>query len=588
MGTDNFSKIKFLRYCVEKVLPLVYDESLSYYELLAKVVQKINEVIKNQNTLYALYDDVIELYDKFQTLAADVQKEIDDAIAGIDDKVYDEVNKVITEMINEGALDNIANPLLASITVNYLTDQGDCFLVYTNQDKLIMVDTGYQTADATSIINGIQSYGKTKIDYLIITHFDPDHVGGIINRTLDAYLGDWTTAYIGIHDTTDVDWYNENITTVISVLTQLGVNIVYPTEGQTETIGLLSTLQFFNTVPSGAYTTDEKGTNDRSLFTLMTFANRRILFTGDSNKASQRVIYQSLQKVDVMALPHHGNYYSVYKPFLAKVAPEYGFVCDNDADTPGYPTHGMKRQFADTGCQVFTINETGKSFQIRIYVGSVQCDGQAYEINDILNGGMINDTVGVTTDYDLTDEMILDSMGTFERMFASFPAGHLNSDNVYFLSDRTNNVFGYRGATTNRTLYVQTQYDWYNILRYSTGTAMATRSFAFGQVTMRVTDGAVSSITQRSLSDMLVLGSSNNFTVRSSRPLIVFMSSCSDNTVNNAVSVQNSANTTLVRLIRYADNQETNPTSVFLPGYGTVLHLSGLTSTSFVVNFIAL
>lgn len=586
MANDGY-KMGFLKYCVERVLPLVYDESLSYYELLAKVVQKINDVITNQNNLYDLYDDVKKLYAEFETLAGEVQKEIDDAIAGIDNEVYNQVNEIITQMINEGALDNISNPLLASITVNYLTDQGDCFLVYTNQDKLIMIDSGYQTADAQSIISGITAY-KDKVDYLIITHFDPDHVNGIINRLFDAYLGSWTTVFIGIHDTTEVTWYNENITTVISILTQLGCNIVYVTEGQTVEIGLLSTLQFFNTIASEAYTKDEKGTNDRSLFTLMTFANRRILFTGDSNKTAQRVNYTSLQKVDVMALPHHGNYYSVYKPFLAKVAPEYAFASDNDESTPGYPTHGMKRQFCDTGCQVFTINETGKTFHIKMYVGSIECDGQAYEINDILNGGMINDTVGVTTDYDLTDDMILDAMDTFTRMFASFPAGHLNADNKYFLNNRTNNVFGYRGATTNRTVYVQTQYDWFNILRYSTGTEMASRSFAFGQITMKVEAGVVTSVTQRELSDMLVVGSSNNFTVRSSRPLFVFMSSVSDNTVNNAASIQNSSNTTLVRIIRPANSQETNPTMMFLPGYGTILHLGALTETTFVVNFIAL
>lgn len=34
-----------LRFWVQKVLPLVYDDSLSYYELLNKVIDKLNEVI---------------------------------------------------------------------------------------------------------------------------------------------------------------------------------------------------------------------------------------------------------------------------------------------------------------------------------------------------------------------------------------------------------------------------------------------------------------------------------------------------------------------------------------------------------------
>lgn len=38
-----------LKYHVQAVLPTVYDDSLSYYELLNKVVQKLNEVIDQMN-----------------------------------------------------------------------------------------------------------------------------------------------------------------------------------------------------------------------------------------------------------------------------------------------------------------------------------------------------------------------------------------------------------------------------------------------------------------------------------------------------------------------------------------------------------
>ena len=37
------------RYWAHKIIPLVYDDSLSYYEFLAKVVAKLNEVISQEN-----------------------------------------------------------------------------------------------------------------------------------------------------------------------------------------------------------------------------------------------------------------------------------------------------------------------------------------------------------------------------------------------------------------------------------------------------------------------------------------------------------------------------------------------------------
>ena len=43
-----------LKYWVHKILPLTYDDSLSYYEVLAKVSAKLNEVIDYvQETIYA-------------------------------------------------------------------------------------------------------------------------------------------------------------------------------------------------------------------------------------------------------------------------------------------------------------------------------------------------------------------------------------------------------------------------------------------------------------------------------------------------------------------------------------------------------
>ena len=60
---------KFRFWC-QKVLPLVYDDSLSYYEVLCKVVQYINELIE-QDKVFA--DDISQL----QTELAQVPEWID-------------------------------------------------------------------------------------------------------------------------------------------------------------------------------------------------------------------------------------------------------------------------------------------------------------------------------------------------------------------------------------------------------------------------------------------------------------------------------------------------------------------------------
>lgn len=64
-----YKKIQGMRrYFCHKVLPLVYDDSLSYYEVLCKLTNKINEIIDLINgkwgeaILKMLYDKLNELY----------------------------------------------------------------------------------------------------------------------------------------------------------------------------------------------------------------------------------------------------------------------------------------------------------------------------------------------------------------------------------------------------------------------------------------------------------------------------------------------------------------------------------------------
>lgn len=47
----GYSEQEKLPYWCQKVLPLTYDESLSYYEVLAKVVTYINNLIEDVATL---------------------------------------------------------------------------------------------------------------------------------------------------------------------------------------------------------------------------------------------------------------------------------------------------------------------------------------------------------------------------------------------------------------------------------------------------------------------------------------------------------------------------------------------------------
>lgn len=114
MTNETFKTLTPFRMWCQKVLPLVYDDSLSYYELLCKVVEYLNETM----------GDTMWLYDEFVKLKTFVDNYFDNL------DVQDEINHKIDEMIENGQLDYILERLTPkhASTVKYFyidTTNGD-------------------------------------------------------------------------------------------------------------------------------------------------------------------------------------------------------------------------------------------------------------------------------------------------------------------------------------------------------------------------------------------------------------------------------------------------------------------------------
>ena len=113
-----------LRFWCQKVLPLVYDESLSYYELLNKVVYYLNNTITDVS---ACEDNITALRDAFVHLQDYVNEVLDDFAP--------EVERVIDEMIDSGEFGEILADLVNGLIANeYSTTQGYAQFDYVIKD----------------------------------------------------------------------------------------------------------------------------------------------------------------------------------------------------------------------------------------------------------------------------------------------------------------------------------------------------------------------------------------------------------------------------------------------------------------------
>lgn len=95
-------KLNHLIFWCQKVIPLVYDDSLSYYELLCKVVKYLNDMIDNQNNTNAI---LIQYGKDIKELRKDVdllQSELDKVKNGDYTSMYiDSLSKWIDKNLQE-------------------------------------------------------------------------------------------------------------------------------------------------------------------------------------------------------------------------------------------------------------------------------------------------------------------------------------------------------------------------------------------------------------------------------------------------------------------------------------------------------
>lgn len=104
--------ISELKIWCNKILPLVYDDSMSYYECICKVVSKLNSVIENQNAISDEIDNEIKV----------LLNEYRDWVygAGLENSVSSTLNKWIIDGTFEKILSSLAIPY-SNITSNKLS-----------------------------------------------------------------------------------------------------------------------------------------------------------------------------------------------------------------------------------------------------------------------------------------------------------------------------------------------------------------------------------------------------------------------------------------------------------------------------------
>ena len=146
----EYTELAPFRYWCQKVLPLVYDDSLSYYELLCKVVDYLNKTMHDVETLHG---DVVSLH----TAYVELQSYVNDYFDNLD--VQKDINNKLDKMASDGSLSAIIAPYVqaAPIFVDSVSDMTDTKKIYVlkNDGHLYYYDASWKDSGIAYGINGL-------------------------------------------------------------------------------------------------------------------------------------------------------------------------------------------------------------------------------------------------------------------------------------------------------------------------------------------------------------------------------------------------------------------------------------------------
>lgn len=141
----DYKTLQPFRYWCQKVLPLVYDDSLSYYELLCKVVDYLNKTMEDVETLHG---DVTNLH----TAYVELQRYVNNYFASLD--VQQEINNKLNQMAISGELTNLLEPFFTNLQ-NNISD------LISRMNEFSKLQDGSTTGDAELIDGRISWTGSS-------------------------------------------------------------------------------------------------------------------------------------------------------------------------------------------------------------------------------------------------------------------------------------------------------------------------------------------------------------------------------------------------------------------------------------------
>lgn len=235
--------------------------------------------------------------------------------------------------------------------------QGDSTLIVTPNNKTILIDGGgsenYEVGK-NILLPYLLDRKIKKIDYVIISHADMDHIGGILTILEELKVG---KVIIGKQYES-----SEHFEKFIKIIKNKKIPVQQVSKG--DNLNIEKDLQIMVLFPNKQLISENPLNNNSLVFKLI-YKEFSVLFTGDIEEIAEKELINtyaksSILKSTVLKVAHHGSKSSSIDTFLKKVNPKIALIGVGKNNLYGHPNENVIKRLKDIGARIYRTDLMGE------------------------------------------------------------------------------------------------------------------------------------------------------------------------------------------------------------------------------------
>ncbi|PHQ44997.1 competence protein [Halorubrum sp. C3] len=237
-----------------------------------------------------------------------------------------------------------------TVEVHYINvGQSVSTLVVGPGGETMLVDTGHYNDDGEYVLEYLQRHDITRIDHLVTSHNDADHIGG--NAAIIDYYETEAEGIGAVYDpgiAANTQTYGE----YLDAIEEHDVTLYETREGDTISFGEVDVDVLG---PPDPYLENE-ARNENSIVLKLTHRGTSFLLSGDAEDDQEEYLidtYGAELQSTVLKAGHHGSSSSSSGPFIDAAEPRAVVVSSAYDSQYGHPTEEVLQRFADRSISTY-------------------------------------------------------------------------------------------------------------------------------------------------------------------------------------------------------------------------------------------